>query len=152
MHQSKELDYLKQTTVPKTKIVELQRKMGMALMGMNVLESGRESEEVISMKTLLQEMQRTINYQNKKIKGQACDIAQLTKKLELASKGMCNGQLAREDFPRTAVHGHCSTKADHRPSGLVGIQSLTPSCVSVCLCREMEVGDKRALVSTDGPL
>ena len=101
-HHSKELDYLKENAVPKTKIVELERKMDMALTRMNVLESERESEGVISMKTLLQEMQRTINSQNKKIEGQARDIAQLTKKLESSSKGPSDGRLAWEEFPRTA--------------------------------------------------
>ena len=109
-HQNKELDYFKENAVPKTKIVELERKMDMALTRMNVLESERESEGVISMKTLLQEMQRTIGSQNRKIEGQACDVAQLTKKLESSSKGPSNRGLTREDFPRTAGF---STQEEH---------------------------------------
>jgi hypothetical protein len=101
---NKDIEYLKENTVPKTKMAEMENKMDnvMALMRMNVLESGRESEGVVTMKTLLQEMQRTIKNQNRKIEGQARDIAHLTSKLEeVATKGPSNGSLVREDFPRS---------------------------------------------------
>ena len=66
---------LMEGTVPKAKYEELEKKVDMALMRMNVLESERENEGVISMKALLQEMQRMISNQNKKIEGQAHDCS-----------------------------------------------------------------------------
>ena len=84
---------LMEGTVPKAKFEELEKKVDMALMRMNVLESERENEGVISMKALLQEMQRTIGDQNKKIEGQAHDIEQLQVKLKevMSTKLATNG-------------------------------------------------------------
>ena len=95
---SKDIEYLKDNTVPKAKIVELEWKMDMALTRMNVLESGRESEGVVPMKTLLQEMQRTINNQNKKIEQLTSKLAEVTS----TPTGLSNGLIVREEFPRTS--------------------------------------------------
>ena len=93
---------LMEGAVPKAKYEELEKKVDMTLTRMNVLESERESEGVISMKTLLQEMQRTIGDQNKKIEGQAHDIARLQAKLEeMASKSAANGQ----SYPSFSTQG-----------------------------------------------
>ena len=73
------VEYLKQTVAPVApKVVELEKKVELALTRMNVLESNTESEGVITMKRLLQEMQRTIANQNKKLEGQAKEITRLT--------------------------------------------------------------------------
>ena len=74
-----DVEYLKQTVAPVApKVVELEKKVELALTRMNVLESNTESEGVITMKRLLQEMQQTIANQNKKLEGQANEITRLT--------------------------------------------------------------------------
>ena len=85
-----DVEYLKQTVAPVApKVVELEKKVELALTRMNVLESNTESEGVITMKRLLQEMQRTIANQNKKIEGQANEITRLTARIEDVTSAQC---------------------------------------------------------------
>ena len=48
----------------------------------DTLKTAKKDDGIIGMKTLLQEMQRTVSSQNRKIEGQARDIAKLTSQLE----------------------------------------------------------------------
>ena len=98
-------EHLKENTAHTTKILELEMKLDETLVKMNRLESGTESEGIISMKKLLQEMQRTISSQNKKIEGQSKEIVRLTSRLDevMSAQTTKNGlvRLEREEYPRT---------------------------------------------------
>ena len=108
IHNGREIEYLKQTVAPVApKVVELEKKVEMALTRMNVLESVTESEGVITMKRLLQEMQRTVANQNKKLEGQAKEITRLAARFDdvtsaqSATNGLTYGRLDRADNLRT---------------------------------------------------
>jgi TNF receptor-associated factor 2/TNF receptor-associated factor 3 len=84
------------------KFVELEKRVDVAVTTVNTLVSARDDEGVISMKSLLQEMQRTINSQNKKIEGQARDITRLMARLEETSLATKGPSYTREEYPRTS--------------------------------------------------
>ena len=76
---------------------------------MDTLKTEKEDDGMTGMKTLLQEMQRTVSSQNRKIEGQARDIAKLTSQLEeqkSSSVAVVKGpsshtRLHREEYPST---------------------------------------------------
>ena len=156
-----DLEHFNQTTV--TKYEELEQKMDVALTRMNVLESGRESEGVISMKTLLQELQRTVNRQNRKIEGQEKDIALLRTKLgeatsaHSATKGpsFTVAGLERE-FPRTAgfsTHEELTSEPSYNDSRMMQVMKSveelqrTTSVMKVHIS-ELELQLQASLAST----
>ena len=78
----KQIQHIKENSVSDEQFVKLEKKVTMALTTLDVLVSAREDDGVIAMKTLLQEIQRTVTRQNKKIEKQAHDISELTSQLQ----------------------------------------------------------------------
>ena len=79
---TKELEHLKENGLPSTRLGELEKKYDRALVLVNTLQSSRDDEGIVSLKVLLQDLQRTVMSQNKKIEGQARDITRFTSQLD----------------------------------------------------------------------
>ena len=103
---NKEIEHLKKSSVPVTQLEALEKKVDRALVVMDTLQSAREDEGVISMKLLLQELQRTIMNQNKKIEGQAHDISRLTSQLETLTSSTASSVVAVTKGPSSSTRTH----------------------------------------------
>lgn len=77
-----EVQNLKDNSIQIEQYVELKKEVGLAMTKVDVLMSVKEEDGVTALKTFIQEMQRTISSQNKRIEGQARDIATLKSELE----------------------------------------------------------------------
>ena len=102
-----EFHQLKENSVQINQFHDLEKKVGLALTTVDVLTSSKEEDGVIAMKTLLQEMQRTITRQNRRIEGQSQDIARLQSQLEdRTSLGVAKSpsRLHRDEYPMSTGH------------------------------------------------
>ena len=106
---SADFQELKDSSVTIDQFTELDKKVGRVKKSVDILKTAKEDDGITGMKTLLQEMQRTVSSQNRKIEGQARDIAKLTSQLEeqkTSSLAVVKGpsshtRLHREEYPST---------------------------------------------------
>ena len=140
---------------------ELEKKVGLALTTVDVLTAAKEEDGASAMKTLLQEMQRTITRQDKKSEGQARAIARLQSQLEdrtaASSLSVAKGpsHLHRDKYLLTTGNSTDNSKAE--PSNRDGIMmqvtksveelQRTTSMMSVQLA-ELELQLQASLAST----
>ena len=100
---------LKQNNITNDQFTTLKKKVERVKTTVDTLKTAKEDDGITGMKTLLQEMQRTVSSQNRKIEGQARDIAKLTSQLEeqkSSSLAVVKGpsshtRLHREEYPST---------------------------------------------------
>lgn len=80
---------LRNDYVPISRFTEVESRLGTAVTALNIT---RDEDAITGMKALLQEMQRTISSQNRKIEGQAREITKLTSEVEAqSSQAMVKG-------------------------------------------------------------
>ena len=100
---------LKQNSITNDQFTTLKKKVERVKTTVDTLKTAKEDDGITGMKTLVQEMQRTVSSQNRKIEGQARDIAKLTSQLEeqkSSSLAVVKGpsshtRLHREEYPST---------------------------------------------------
>ena len=105
-----DLQALRDNMVPVKRFNQLESKVGAAVTVVDTLRTTGKEDGIIEMKTLLQEMQRMIASQSRKIEGQARDISRLNSQLETqATMTVAKGpsSLTRpqcEEYAMTAGH------------------------------------------------
>ena len=108
--QTKYTKDLKENGLSGTRLGELEKKYDRALVLVNTLQSSRDDEGIISLKVLLQDLQRTVMSQNKKIEGQARDITRLTSQLDtLNATASAVASVAKG--PTSNLRPHCTGHA-----------------------------------------
>ena len=123
---STDFQELKESSVTINQITELDKKVREVEKTVHTLRTAREDDGMIGMKALLQEMQRTVSSQNRKIEGQARDIAKLTTQLEeqkSSSLAVVKGpsshtQLRRDEC--TSTTGYSQNYPTSEPSNVDG--------------------------------
>ena len=106
---SADFQELKDNSVTSDQFTELDKKVGRVKKSLDTLKTAKEDDGITGMKSPLQEMQRTVSSQNRKIEGQARDIAKLTSQLEevkSSSLAVVKGpsshtRLHHEEYPST---------------------------------------------------
>ena len=106
---SNDLQELKENSVPINRFIELEKRVENAVTVVDTWNSTKQDDGIIGMKTLVQEMQRTVTSQNKKIERQARDIDKLTSQLEAQTNALSvvkgpssHTQLQREEYTMTS--------------------------------------------------